>query len=124
SRPLRDRRAMARYAGLTGAPDESGARRRETIWTARSIPLISQLEYSAGFARDDAVEQRIGKLTGVAYVVRGDAEIELLAEMLSLPSTAAELIVSPQRKRQMLFDALLHQLEVLAKAGHPVIEGA
>ena len=29
SRGLRDRRAVARYAGLTGAPDESGSRRRE-----------------------------------------------------------------------------------------------
>ena len=29
SRDLRDRRAVARYAGLTGSPDESGARRRE-----------------------------------------------------------------------------------------------
>jgi len=29
SRPMRDRRAVARYAGLTGSPDESGAQRRE-----------------------------------------------------------------------------------------------
>ena len=29
ARDLRDRRAVARYAGLTGSPDESGARRRE-----------------------------------------------------------------------------------------------
>jgi transposase len=29
SRHLRDRRAVARYAGLTGSPDESGSRRRE-----------------------------------------------------------------------------------------------
>jgi transposase len=29
SRDLRDQRAVARYAGLTGSPDESGARRRE-----------------------------------------------------------------------------------------------
>ncbi len=29
SRTLRDRKAVARYAGLTGAPDESGARHRE-----------------------------------------------------------------------------------------------
>nr|WP_244622019.1 IS110 family transposase [Mesorhizobium albiziae] len=29
SRQLRDRRAVARYAGLTGSPDESGKRRRE-----------------------------------------------------------------------------------------------
>lgn len=29
SRGLRDSKAVARYAGLTGAPDESGRRRRE-----------------------------------------------------------------------------------------------
>jgi transposase len=29
ARNLRDRRAVARYAGLTGSPDESGAKRRE-----------------------------------------------------------------------------------------------
>jgi len=26
---MRDRKAVARYAGLTGSPDESGAKRRE-----------------------------------------------------------------------------------------------
>ena len=30
-RNLRDRRAVARYAGLTGTPDESGRRRREKV---------------------------------------------------------------------------------------------
>ena len=29
SRNMRDRRAVARYAGLTGSPDESGRKRRE-----------------------------------------------------------------------------------------------
>jgi len=29
SRSMRDRRAVARYAGLTGSPDESGRKRRE-----------------------------------------------------------------------------------------------
>src|SRR5258708_12433890 len=29
SRNMRDRRAIARYAGLTGSPDESGRKRRE-----------------------------------------------------------------------------------------------
>jgi len=28
SRPMRDRKAVARYAGLTGSPDESGAKRQ------------------------------------------------------------------------------------------------
>src|SRR6201989_3172635 len=35
SRPMRDRRAVARYAGLTGSPDESGAHQREQ-WLARA----------------------------------------------------------------------------------------
>jgi transposase len=30
SRPMRDRKAVGRYAGLTGSPDESGAKRRRT----------------------------------------------------------------------------------------------
>ena len=34
SRHLRDRRAVARYAGLTGSPDESGRRRRERVLRA------------------------------------------------------------------------------------------
>ena len=29
SRDFRDRKAVARYAGLTGSPDESGSKRRE-----------------------------------------------------------------------------------------------
>ena len=36
SRQLRDRRAVARYAGLTGAPDESGNKRRETGLSAKA----------------------------------------------------------------------------------------
>jgi len=46
---------------------------------------------------------------------QSDDEIELLAELLSLPNSAAELNLSPQRKREMLFEALLHQLEALAR---------
>ena len=38
SRSLRDRRAVARYGGLTGAPDESGARRREKGLRRRATP--------------------------------------------------------------------------------------
>jgi transposase len=37
SRNLRDRRTVARYAGLTGSPDESGSRRREEVAT-RVLP--------------------------------------------------------------------------------------
>src|ERR1019366_10577811 len=37
SRNLRDRRAVARYAGLTGSPDESGVKRREKGWRRRAM---------------------------------------------------------------------------------------
>jgi len=39
-----------------------------------------------------------------------DDDIALLSELLSLPSSAADLNLSLQRKREMLFEALLNQL--------------
>jgi predicted ATPase len=45
-----------------------------------------------------------------------ESEVELLAELLSLPSSAADLNLSPRRKREMLFEALLHQFEALARS--------
>ena len=84
-------------------------------------PFIVQLERAAGFARDDAVEEKLGKLRELlAPGARGGDEIELLAELLSLPNSAAQLNLSPQRKREMLFEALLHQLEALARV-RPVL---
>jgi predicted ATPase/class 3 adenylate cyclase len=84
-------------------------------------PFITQLERAAGFARDDTVEQKLGRLRELlAPGARGGDEIELLAELLSLPSTASELNLSPQRKREMLFEAFLHQLEALAQS-RPVL---
>ena len=38
SRPLRDRRAVARYAGLTGAPDESGKAAGRRVLLALAMP--------------------------------------------------------------------------------------
>jgi class 3 adenylate cyclase len=79
-------------------------------------PFILQLERAAGFTRDDAVEQKLVKLRKLLTPgARGDNEIALLAELLSLPNSAADLNLSPQRKREMLFEALLHQLEALAR---------
>ena len=84
-------------------------------------PFITQLERAAGFTRGDDVEQKLGKLREMlAPAARGNDEIELLAELLSLPSAAAELNFSPQRKREKLLEALLHQLEALARS-RPVL---
>jgi class 3 adenylate cyclase/tetratricopeptide (TPR) repeat protein len=84
-------------------------------------PFIAQLERAAGFTRDDTVEQKLGKLRGrVTIAARDGDEIELLAELLSLPSGASELNLSPQRKREKLLEALLHELAALARS-RPVL---
>jgi hypothetical protein len=84
-------------------------------------PFIVQLERAAGFARDDTVEGKLTKLRQLlAPGTRGDAEIALLAELLSLPNSAGELGLSPQRKRERLFEALLNQLAALAQ-NRPVL---
>jgi len=72
-------------------------------------PFISQLERAAGFARDDPVDAKLAKLQ--ATLAPGGDDIALLSELLSLPSSAAELNLSAQRKREKLFEALLNQLE-------------
>jgi predicted ATPase len=80
------------------------------------FPFITQLERAADFARDDTAQAKLGKLRELlAPGARGDDEIELLAELLSLPNSAADLNLSPQGKREMLFEALLHQLEAFAR---------
>jgi len=79
-------------------------------------PFITQFERAAGYTWDDAVEEKLGKLRELlAPGAHRDNEIELLAELLSLPNSAADLNLSPQHKREMLFEALLHQLAALAR---------
>ena len=51
---------------------------------------------------------------------RDDDDITLLSELLSLPSSAADLNLSPQRKREKLFEAFLNQLEAEARS-RPVL---
>jgi class 3 adenylate cyclase/predicted ATPase len=81
-------------------------------------PFIVQLERAAGFARDDTVEEKHGKIRGLlAPGTRDEHEMELLSDLLSLPNSAASLDLSPQRKREKLFEALLYQFEVLARTG-------
>ena len=62
SRDLRDRRAVARYAGLTGSPDESGSKRREKglarAGNARVRRGLIQLAWRfLGFQKDSALTQ-------------------------------------------------------------------
>src|ERR1700730_17809823 len=79
-------------------------------------PFIAQLERAAGFARDDAVEAKLGRLRALlAPGSQDDDDIALLSELLSLPSSAADLNLSPQRKREKLFEALLNQFKAEAR---------
>src|SRR5438132_13148498 len=79
-------------------------------------PFIAQLERAAGFGRDDPVDAKLGKLRALlAPGARDDDDIALLSELLSLPSSAADLNLSPQRKREKLFEALLNQLAAEAR---------
>ena len=79
-------------------------------------PIIAQLERAAGFARDDTVAARLGKLRALlAPGARDDDDIALLSELMSLPTTATDLNLSPQRKREKLFEAMLSQLEAEAR---------
>src|SRR5689334_18671130 len=74
-------------------------------------PFIVQLERAAGFARDDTAEGKIGKLRALLAPGTRDEDFALLSEVLSLPSSPADLNLSPQRKRETLLNALLSQFE-------------
>jgi predicted ATPase len=78
-------------------------------------PVIVQLERAAGFARDDEPETKLDKLETLLGPEIGD--ISLLIELLSLPGgdRFAPLELSPQRKKERTFGALLRQLEGLAR---------
>jgi class 3 adenylate cyclase/tetratricopeptide (TPR) repeat protein len=81
-------------------------------------PVIRHLEYSAGFARDDATEAKLDKLAtllGGAGPAEGD--ISLIVELMSLPGGERypPLDFSPQRKREQTLAALLRHFEGIAR---------
>ena len=79
-------------------------------------PVIAQIERAAGFERGDAEAVRLEKLTALTAPAMQDAiDFALLSELLSLPGTADALNLSPARKREKLFDAILSLLEAEAR---------
>jgi class 3 adenylate cyclase/predicted ATPase len=84
-------------------------------------PFISQLERAGDFVRDETAEQKREKLDGLLGPSAESADdIELIAELLSLPNSAAALNLTPQRKRSLVLEALVQQLDGLAQ-GRPVL---
>ena len=81
-------------------------------------PIIAHLERTAGFARGDAASDRLGKLQVLLATGRGsDEDISLLADLLSIPTNGLLPILnlSPQRRKERTFEALIRRLETLAR---------
>jgi predicted ATPase len=80
--------------------------------------VIAQLERAAGFERDDMPETRLDKLEALlAPNNPEDGDMALIAELLSVAGGERHppLDLSPQRKKERLFSALLRQLDGLAQ---------
>ncbi|PZV35960.1 AAA family ATPase [Mesorhizobium kowhaii] len=84
-------------------------------------PTIAQLERAAGLERDDPPERKLDKLVAMLAAASPE-DVALLAELLSLPTEGRfpPLQLTPQRKKEKTFDALLRRLEDLARQG-PVL---
>jgi class 3 adenylate cyclase/predicted ATPase len=78
-------------------------------------PIIAQFERATGFEREDTPEVKLDKLAVLAPASPEDGV--LLAELLSLPTEGRfpPLQLTPQRKKEKTFAALLGQLEALAR---------
>jgi len=74
-------------------------------------PIIVQLERAAGFARDDTAQQKRAKLA----VLLAPEDVVLFLDLLSVPGESQDPPITSQRKRQRTFEALLRQLESLAR---------
>src|SRR5215207_3495096 len=88
--------------------------RPDSAW----YPVVSQLEHAAGFERHDTPETRLHKLEALLAATLPPAEdVALLAELLSLPvaDCSPRLDLTPQRKKEKTFEALLRQLDLLAR---------
>jgi class 3 adenylate cyclase/tetratricopeptide (TPR) repeat protein len=87
-------------------------------------PTITQLERAAGFRREDTDEQRLDKLEAVLAQATNDLSeaAPLLAQLLSVPTgdRYPRLDLTPQKRKEKTFNALIAQLAGLA-ARQPVV---
>ena len=86
-------------------------------------PIIGQMERAAGLAHDDTLQTQLDKLDALlAQTSTSKQDAALFANMLSLPNDgrypAIELL--PQQRRQRTLEALISQIEVLARQ-NPVL---
>ena len=86
-------------------------------------PIIGQMERAAGLAHDDTPQAKLDKLDALlAQTSTSTQDAALFAEMLSLPNDGRypALDLAPQQRRQRTLEALISQLQALARQ-NPVL---
>ena len=87
------------------------------------FPFIAQLGQAAGFAHNDPPAAKLEKLeASLARATPADEDVAFVADVLSLPASERRPLpnLSPQRKKEKTLEALLRQLEGLARK-QPVV---
>jgi class 3 adenylate cyclase/predicted ATPase len=87
------------------------------------FPFIDQLERAAGFAGDDMPPSKLEKVESLlALAAPPEEDIAILADLLSLPASERHPLpnLGPQRKKERTLEALIRQLEGLARR-QPVV---
>ena len=81
-------------------------------------PVIGQMERAAGFVHDDGAQAKLDKLDALlAQASTSNQDASLFADMLSLPNDGryAALDLTPEQRRQRTLEALVSQMEALAR---------
>jgi class 3 adenylate cyclase/predicted ATPase len=87
------------------------------------FPFIDQLGRASGFSRDDMPAVKLEKLeASLALAAPPDEDVALITDLLSLPPSERHPLpnLTPQRKKERILEALIRQLEGLARQ-QPVI---
>jgi predicted ATPase len=87
------------------------------------FPFIDQLGRAAEFVRDASPASKLEKLEALlALAAPPEADVALLADLLSLPGLERHSLpnLSPQRKKERTLEALIRQLDGLARR-QPVV---
>jgi class 3 adenylate cyclase len=87
------------------------------------FPFIDQLGRASGFAGDDPPVAKLGKLEALlSGAAPAEGDVALIADLLSLPASERHPLpnLSSQRKKDRTLEALIRQLEGLARQ-QPVI---
>jgi class 3 adenylate cyclase/predicted ATPase len=82
------------------------------------FPFIDQLARASGFARDDLPAAKLEKLVALLVLASPpDEDVAFLTDLLSLPGSERHPLpnLSPQRRKERTLEALIRQLEGLAR---------